>query len=81
MKKGILNIKLVEIPIISGNQGDENPNICHLSNKEKSVGIVHAKDLGIPFSNKAGFQPNNESIGINLHCKHPTATKGFLPSK
>ena len=81
MKKDILNIKLVEIPIISGSQGNKKSNICHLSNMGKSVGIVHAIGLGMPFSNKADFQPSNGSIGINFHCKHPTMTNGFLPSR
>ena len=81
MKKDILNIKLVEIPIISGSQGNKKSNIRHLSNKGKSVGIVHTIGLGIPFRNKAGFQLSNGSIGIKLHCKHPKATNGFLPSR
>ena len=33
MKKDILNIKLVEILIISGSQGNKKSNICHLSNR------------------------------------------------
>ena len=49
MKKDILNVKLVEIPIISGSQGNEKSNICHLSNRGKSVEIVHAINLGIFF--------------------------------
>ena len=69
MNKDILNIKLVEIPMISGSQGNKNPNICHFSNMGKSVGIVNAIGLGIPFSNKADFQSSNVTIGINLHCK------------
>ena len=81
MKKDILNIKLVEIPIRGGNQGNKKSNICHLSNRGKSVGIVHAVGLGIPFGNKAGFQPSNGSIEINLHCKHSTTINGFLPSR
>ena len=64
MKKDILNIKLVEIPIISGSQGNKKSNICHLSNRGKSVEIVYAIGLGIPFSNKAGFQSSNGSIRI-----------------
>ena len=79
MKKDILNIKLVEIPIISGSQGNKKPNKCHLSNRGKSVGIVHTIGLGISFSNKADFQSSNGSIEINLHCKHPTTTNGFFP--
>ena len=55
MKKDILNIKLVEILIIGGSQGNKKPNICHLSNRGKSVSIVHVIGLGIPFSNKVGF--------------------------
>ena len=81
MKKDILNIKLVEILIISGNQGNKKLNICHLSNKGKSVGIIHAIGLGIPFSNKAGFQSSNESIRINLQYKLPTVTNDFLSSR
>ena len=81
MKKDIRNIKLVEISIISSSHGNKKPNICHLSNKGKSVGIVHAIGLGIPFSNKADFQSSNGSIGINFHCKHPTVTNDFLPSR
>ena len=81
MKTDILNIKLVEIPIINGSQGNKKPNICHLSNKGKSVEIVHVIGLGIPISNKADFQPSNGSIGINLHCKHSTTTNGFLPGR
>ena len=80
MKKDILNIKLMEIPIISGSQGKKS-NICHLSNRGKSVGIVHAIGLGIPFSNKVGFQPSNRSIGINLHYKYLTKTNEFLLSR
>ena len=81
MKKIILNIKLVEIPIIGGSQGNKKSNRCHLSNRGKSVGIVHAIGLGITFGNKADFQSSNGSIGINLHCKHLTETNGFLPSR
>ena len=81
MKKDILNIKLVEIPIIGGSQESKKPNICHLSNRGKSVKIVNAIGLGIPFGNKAGFQSSNGSIEINLHCKHPTTTNDFLPSR
>ena len=81
MKKDILNIKLVEISIIGGSQENINPNRCHLSNRGKSVGIVHALGLGIPFSNKADFQPSNGSSGINLHCKHSTITNDFLPNR
>ena len=81
MKKDILNIKLVEILIISGSQGNKKPSGCHLSNRGKGVRIVHAIGLGIPFSNKVGFQPSNGSIGINLHCEHQTETNGFLPSR
>ena len=77
LKKDILNIKLMEILIICGSHGNKNPNRCHL---RKSVGIVHAIGLGISFSNKAGFQRSNGSIGINLHCKHPTTTNDFLLS-
>ena len=85
MKKDILNIKMVEILIISGNQGNKKPNICHLSNKGKSVGIVHAIGLGIPFSNKMDFQSSNGSIGINLHCEVtkpqvPLSVKAFISS-
>ena len=81
MKKGILNIKLMEIPIISGSQGNKKSNKCHLSNRGKSVGIVHAIGLGIPFSNKVGFKPSNGSIEINLHFEHPMSTNDFLPSR
>ena len=81
MKKSILNIKPVEIPIISGSEGNKKTNICDLRNKGKSVGIVHAIGLSIPLSNKAGFQSSNGSIEINLHCKHPMATNGFLPNR
>ena len=59
MKKDIRNIKLVEIPIISGSQGNKKLNRCHLSTRGKSVGIVHTIGMGIPFSNKDGFQPSN----------------------
>ena len=59
MKKDILNIKLVEIPIISSSQGNKNPNGCHLSNRREGIKIIHPRSLGIPFSNKAGFQPSN----------------------
>ena len=81
MKKDILNIKLVGIPIISGSEGSKKPNICHPSNRRKSIGIVHAIGLGIPFSNKAGFRLSIESIGISLHCEHPTTTNDFLPNR
>ena len=81
MKKDILNIKLVEIPNISGNHINKKLNKCHLSKRGRSVRIVHAIGLSIPFSNKAGFQPSNGSIEINLHCEHPTTTNGFLPSR
>ena len=81
MKKDILNIKLVEIPIIIGSQRNKKPNICHLSNRGKSVGIVHTIGLGIPFNNKVGFQPSNGSIGINLHYEYPTTTNCFLHSR
>ena len=81
MKKDILKVKLVEIPIISGNQGNKKLNICHFSNRGKSVGIVHAIGLGIPFSNKVGFHLSNGSIGINLHCERSTTTNDFLPSR
>ena len=81
MKKDILNLKVVEILIISGSLGNKKPNRCHLSNNGKSVEIVHVIGLGIPFSNKVGFQPSNGSIGINLHCEHLTTTNGFLPSR
>ena len=79
MKKNIFNIKLVDIVIISGRQGNKNPYI-HLSNRGKSVKIIHVIGLGIPFSNKVGFQPSNGSIRINHHCKHPATTNGFLLS-
>ena len=81
MKKGILDIKLVEIQIISGSQGNKKPNICHLSNKGKSVRIVHPIGLGIPFSSKTGFPSGNGSIEINLHYEHPTATNSFLSGR
>ena len=71
MKKVIFNIKLVEIPIIIDRQGNKQSNKCHLSNKGKGVGIVHTIGLGIPISNKAGFQSSNGSIGINLSLKTP----------
>ena len=80
-EEGILNIKLVEIPIISGSQGNKKPNRCHLSNRGKSVRIVQAIGLGIPFRNKADFQSSNGCIEINLHCEHPMETNGFLPSR
>ena len=81
MKKDIFNIKLVEILIIGGSQGNKKSNRCHLSNRGKSVGITHTIGLGIPFGNKAGFQRSNGTIGINRHCKHPTKTNGFLPNR
>ena len=81
MKKDIFNIKLVEIPIISGCQGNKKSNICHLRKMGKGVKIVHTIGLGIPFSNKEDFQPINGSIGINLHFEHPTTTNGFLPNR
>ena len=62
MKKDILNVKLVEIPLISGSKGNKKPNKCHLSNRGKSVEIVHTIGLGISFSNKVGFQSSNGSI-------------------
>ena len=80
VKKDIFNIKLVEIPIISGSQGNKKSNKCHLSNRGKGVEIVHAIGLGIPFSNKAGFQPSNGSIGINLPCKHQQQPMTFFPA-
>ena len=45
MKKCILNIKLVEIPMISSSQGNKKPNRCHLNNRGKSVRVVHAIGL------------------------------------
>ena len=80
-EEGILNIKLAEIPIISGSQGNKMPNRCHLSHRGKSVRIVQAIGLGIPFRNKAGFQPSNGCIKINLHCEYLMETNGFLPSR
>ena len=49
MKKGILSIKLVEIPIISGSQGNKKPNICHLSNRGKIVSDLRTYDCD-PFA-------------------------------
>ena len=59
MKKDILNIKLVEIPIISGNQGNKKLNICHLSNKGKGVKKVYVIGLSVPLSHKSCFQSSN----------------------
>ena len=59
MKKDILNIKLVEILMISSSQGNKKQNICHLSNLGKSVRIVHTIGLSVPLSQKSCFQSSN----------------------
>ena len=59
IKKDILNIKLLEIPIISGNQGNKKLNRCHLSNRGKGVRIVHAIGICLPLSHKSDFQSSN----------------------
>ena len=81
MKNNILNIKLVEIPIVSGSQGNKKPNGCHLSNRGKSVKIVHAIGLSVPLSHKSRFQTSNGTIGINFNCKNLAAFDDFFPSK
>ena len=81
MKKGILNIKLVETLIISGSQGNKKPNICHLSNRGKSVRIVHAIDFSVPHSHKSFFQSSNKTIENNFNCKNLEASNGRLPRR
>ena len=51
-EKKILNIKLLEIPIISCNQGNKKSNICHLIKRGKGFRIVHAIGLCVPLSHK-----------------------------
>ena len=81
IKKDILNIKLVEIPIISGSQRNKRLTNVILAIGGRSVEIVHAIDLGILFSNKTDFQSSYGYIGINLHREHPTTTNDFLPNR
>ena len=71
MKKGILNVKLMEVPTMSGCQRYKQSNGGQLGNQGKGIKIIHPISLGIPLSNKTGLQPSNGSIGINLHCKTP----------
>ena len=79
MRKDIFNIKLVEVSTMSGCQRYKQSNRSQLGNRGEGIRIIHFIGLGIPFSNKADFQPSNQSIKINLHCKHPSTTNGFLP--
>ena len=74
------NIKLVGIPIISGSQGNKKSNIYHLSNRGKGVRIVHTIGLNVTLSHKLCFQSSNSINRINLNCKNPTASNGFLPN-
>ena len=67
MKKDILNIKLVEIPIISGSQGNKKLIRCHLSNREKGVRKVHA--VAHPLATSRAFNQATESSGLTLTAK------------
>ena len=80
MKKGILNIKLAKIPTISDSQGNKKPNRCHLSNRGKSVEIVHAIDLGIPSSNKVGFHQAMDPSGLTFTVNTQRQPIAFFPT-
>ena len=71
----------VEVPAMNCYQRYKQPNRSQLGHQRESIRIIHPISLGIPFSNKAGFQPSNGSIRINLLCKHPMTTNDFLPSR
>ena len=63
MKKGIVDIKLVELPVINNNNSQDNPDCCRLHHRAKSMRNVETGNLTKTLSNKACFMSINRAIG------------------
>lgn len=78
MEKGIVNIHLVEFPILNSCNSEKCSDYDHLSYGSKSFCIVNSFSLMIPKDQDPGFVAFYITIGLVFDLVHPLTSKGFL---
>ena len=73
MKKGVLNVHLVEIPTTNRGNSKKTSKSGELGHRSKSFSIVNTFALGEAFGNKAKFVTFNNAIRIILDLVDPSA--------
>ena len=81
MKKGILNVHLVEIPTTNGGNSKKTLKSGELGHGSKSFSIVNTFALGEAFGNKASFVMFNNAIRIILDLGRPSRARRAAKNK
>ena len=76
MKKGILDIELIEGPLSDGSKNDQSAYSSHFGDGGKSLLIINAILLSETTGDKTGFVSFYRSIRVSLDFIHPLATNG-----
>ncbi|CAL2268649.1 unnamed protein product [Prunus armeniaca] len=76
MEKGIMNIKLMDNPVLTGGNNQKTTSCDHLGSERKIFMIIQALCLSKTFGNKAGFVALDRTISTVFDLVHPLAVNG-----
>jgi hypothetical protein len=77
IKKGIMDIQLINFPNTRNHNGENQPNSGLLNNMTKSLRIINTFLLIKAFSNQPSFVVLNVATYMTLDLVHPTTTNNI----
>lgn len=78
MKKCIVDIHLINLPLLSRNKTKNGTDSVHFDNRRKCLIKVFTFDLMVPLYNKLRFLSFYCAIRFILNLIHPKTTKSFF---
>ncbi|CAL9009542.1 unnamed protein product, partial [Prunus brigantina] len=81
MEECIVNIKLMQRPVMGSGKSKNTPNKNHLGNRRKCVVVVKTFSLSVSFGHETSLVALNGAIGAMLYFIDPFASNGLLPGR
>ena len=79
MKECVIDVKLVNRSRIGCGNGEEHADSDRLCHRRKTIKIVDAYNLIIPFGDKASLVSIDNAVGVKFRLKYPPTTNGSFP--
>ena len=74
LKKGVLDVHLMEVPPFRRGKCDHGPHSRHLCHRGKGLLVVNSMRLGVAFRYESRFVAVDGTVGIVLHFVNPLAS-------